>query len=172
MYGTPIFFAQLSTSTTNWTVTGIPQGYKHIEIMFGVRTDFAFHGPQFRWSWNNESGTNTHYSTIINENELFVYGPEGGSFRQRSILRGDGPANMFVLYQTIIPNYASTAIKKTVLAQHAGVFGDPLNSTPLSAIQTNVLDNTTALSSITFYDNSGSVLSPGSWVHIYGLGSS
>jgi hypothetical protein len=171
MYGTPIFFAQLSTSTTNWTVTGIPQGYKHLEIMFGVRTDFAFHGPQFRWSWNNESGTNTHYAAV-NDTAGFVYGPEAGSFRKRAILRGDGPANMFVLYKTFIPNYSSTAIKKTIMDQHIGPFGDALGATPNTALEANIFDNTTALSSITFMDNSGSVLSPGSWVHIYGLGSS
>lgn len=171
MYGTPIFFAQLSTSTTNWTVTGIPQGYKHLEIMFGVRTDFAFHGPQFRWSFNNESGINTHYAAM-NDSDGFVYGPEAGSFRKRAILRGDGPANMFVLYKTFVPNYSSTSIKKTIMDQHVGPFGDPLAATPNSAIEANCFDNTTALSSITFYDNSGSVLSPGSWVHIYGLGSS
>jgi hypothetical protein len=56
--------------------------------------------------------------------------------------------------------------------QHVGPFGDPLGATPNSAIEANCFDNTTALSSIQFQDNSGSVLSPGSWVHIYGLGSS
>lgn len=171
MYGTPIFFAQLSTSTTNWTVTGIPQGYKHLEIMFGVRTDFAFHGPQFRWSWNSESSTNTHYGGL-NTDAGYVYGPEVGSFRKRAILRGDGPANQFVLYKTFVPNYSSTSIKKMVMDQHVGPFGDALAATPDTTLEANCFDNTSALSSIQFQDNSGSVLSPGSWVHIYGLGSS
>jgi hypothetical protein len=168
MYGVPLINATLSTNTTNWTISSIPQGYKHLYMVFAARTAFTQHGPQSRWSWNNESSTNTHFAGLENGTG-FVYGPEAGSFRQRGILRGDGPTDMFWWYNFYIPNYSNTSIKKTISSWATGPFGGALDGLPWADRLSNCFDNTTALSSLVLQDNSGSIWSAGSRVYIYGL---
>jgi hypothetical protein len=150
MYGVPLINATLSTNTTNWTISSIPQGYKHLYMVFAARTAFTQHGPQSRWSWNNESSTNTHFAALENGTG-FVYGPEAGSF------------NFY------IPNYSNTSIKKTISSWATGPFGGALDGLPWADRLSNCFDNTTALSSLVLQDNSGSIWSAGSRVYIYGL---
>lgn len=174
MYGTPIAWARLSTATTNWTVTGIPGGYKHLLMIWGARTEFLYHGPQARWSYNADtSNINTHFNAHLLEGgaagNSFVYGPETGSFRQRAISRGDTPTNMFTLYKTIVPNYTSTTTKHTVNADYVGAFGWGAGTQTSIGTLTNIVDTTTGLTSIRFEDNSGSTYSPNSWIAFYGL---
>jgi hypothetical protein len=168
MYGTPLINASLSTNTQNWTISNIPQGYKHLYIIFGAKSSLAMHGPQMRWSWNNESSTNTHYASFTNTSAN-VYGPEAGSFRQRGITRSDAPSDLFTWYHIFIPNYSNTSIKKTIVNWNAGGFGDPLSATLDINRQANCFDNTTALTSIVLKDNWDNIWVAGSRVYIYGL---
>jgi hypothetical protein len=169
MYGTPLINTSLSSDTNNWTISNIPSGYKHLNMVFVAKTAFTQHGPQLRWSWNNESSTNTHFNGLENVGQGFVYGPEAGSFRQRGIMRGDAPATLFGYHRTFIPNYSNTSIKKTIWAWHTTPFGGPLDGLTWNSITANCFDNTTGLSSIVMMDNSGNTLKSGSRVYIYGV---
>lgn len=171
MYGTPILYTVLGSTSQTVTISSIPSSYKHLYFVWGCRTTDTIHGPQARWSWNNNDISNgANWSVYGTESTSTVqresYGPES-NFRQRSIMRDDNNSGLYTWYRNFIPNYANSNVNKMMLSQDLGIFG-LISNTLSQHIMVNPLNTTTNLSSITLSTNQGPYKA-GSIFILYGI---
>lgn len=173
MYGTPLVYSKITSNQQTVTVSGIPNTYKHLMMIWTARTTDTQYGPQTRWTWNNTQISNGSNWTMFgaennNSVDLQAYGPEG-DFRQRAITRDDVSTNLFAIYRCIIPNYSTTSVTKALLIpDYHATFGQSSPQPTSTLVIANCLNTTATLSNIVFSTNQGPYKT-GCTFAIYGL---
>lgn len=145
----------------------IPQTYSHLILYASVASDAGTTFDSLRCRFNNNSTVGS-YSAII------LYGTTGGwalvSQTASSAFFGDGAGSTsgtgkFGAARIIIPNYASTSLKKqwfgftTSATDNGNIFNEPVSG---------LWDNTSAITYLTFLANTGN-LKQHSRFDLYGL---
>jgi hypothetical protein len=170
MYGVPLVFSKISSTQQTVTVSGIPNSYKHLIIIWTARTTDTIHGPQTRWTWNDTQVSNgANWAAFGAESGVTFaasYGPEG-DFRQRAITRDEFPEGSFCIYRAVVPNYSTTSVTKAILTSTTQLWAGPTNA-PSALIMANCLNTTSTLSSIKFGTNQGPYKT-GSLFAVYGV---
>lgn len=157
----------ISSTTSDITFSSIPSTYKHLQfriIMRSAKTVHNWEGIRLRFN-----GATTNYAAHL---VLFETGLTAGSYGYTSItsmpvgyLNTNGSTtSAFGAGIVEIPDYSSTTKNKMFLSQLGGV----PNSTYGSAA-TGLYMSTSAISSVTFFTDSGSGFTANTSIALYGI---
>lgn len=167
-----------STGSTNTaTFSSIPNTYKHLEIRWigrSAATSSSLHEDDLVLRINSDSGSNYVYHYLLGESS--GSGNVGASLSQTSIFAGklaenDAISNMFGAGTISIVDYASTTKNKT-LSSFMGINHNTIVSGSYAGrvgIISSLWLNTSAITSITLFTNSGSNFVSGSTFALYGI---
>ena len=152
---------------TSIDFTGIPSGYKHLQLRISSRLNYANWWASTSMRFNGDSGTNYSYHDLLGEgasaqaqnavsqNKMYIGWSAGTTTN----------ANVFGSIIVDILDYASISKNKTVRAL-TGVDG---NGGGIISIESNAWYSTTAVNSISIIPNNGTTFQQYSTFALYGV---
>jgi hypothetical protein len=156
----------LSTPTASVTFSGIPSGYKHLQLRF-ISRDVAS-ATYFQVSFNGDtSSSNYTWHTLEgNGTSASANGVATGSF-PGAVVNQAGGSGTGIFSASIIDilDYANTSKNKTVRS----LCGFDANGTGAVALQSNLWINTAAITSISFLYNGSPNIDEKSTFALYGV---
>jgi hypothetical protein len=155
----------VGTSVSTVTFSGIPAGYKHLQLRYIGRTDWATAGADFLYSLNGDTtNSNYAYHRLGGEGSV-AFSQASTSSRIIGINNGaNAGTNMFAAGIMDILDYASTSKNKTV----RNLVGSDRNGSGLVALYSNLYMSTNAITSLSLITENGSWVS-GSQFALYGV---
>lgn len=160
---TPIATQTLNSAAASMSFTNIPQQYTDLYIVTSTKGTNSGGSEVYFMRFNSDSGTNYSYT------EIYGSGVSAGSGGSSNSSAGSRAGRLTGLNSTEfatniihIQNYSSTSVYKTSLTHEREASG---------WLSTNVSlwRSTSAITSITFYSNSGYNTGAGSTVTLYGI---
>lgn len=175
MYGVPLVAQTLSADAATWTISGISTSYRHLYVIWTSKSPSSDLGPQALWKYNSSTSLGnianylrSGYRGGFVGGDRSNYGPEN-YIRQASQTWGNIGPQIYTQYKTIIPNYSSSNVNKTIMGEEVGIFGGPYTSPRLFLnVHVNCYNTDNPLTSIEFASNYTGIKA-GSHVRIYGL---
>jgi hypothetical protein len=155
----------LGSPASSITLSSIPSTYKHLQIrgLFHAETSNTITGLNFRFNGSSSVEYNAHY---LRGNGSSVYSEQNGADVQIPIqlnTPGYNNPSTFSALLTDILDYTSTSKNKTVRS----LGGTAIENQVI--LGSGLWINTSVISSITFFLNSGIQLSSGTRVSLYGI---
>lgn len=143
----------LSGTATSITFAGIPTGYKHLQVRYIGRTDWATAGADFLYSLNGDTtNSNYAYHRLGGEGSV-AFAQASTSSRIVGINNGaNAGANMFAAGVMDILDYSSITKNKTI----RNLVGSDRNGSGLVALYSNLYISTSAVTSISLITENGS----------------
>jgi hypothetical protein len=134
------------------TFSSIPATYKHLQIRYIARTDFATAGADFLYSLNgNTTNSNYAYHRLGGEGSV-AFAQSATSSRLVGINNGSSAgANMYAVGIMDILDYADTNKNRTI----RNLVGSDRNGSGVVAMYSNLYMSTTAVSSISLITENG-----------------
>jgi hypothetical protein len=147
------------------TFSSIPGTYKHLQIRYIARTDFATAGADFLYSLNgNTTNSNYAYHRLGGEGSV-AFAQSATSSRLVGINNGSSAgANMYAVGIMDILDYANTNKNRTI----RNLVGSDRNGSGLVAMYSNLYMSTTAVSSISLITENGNWTALSSFA-LYGI---
>ena len=159
----------LSTTTSSITFSGIPAGYKHLQLRGITRdTRTGTNEQSVMMRFNSDSGSN--YSIHLLEGYGSGTPSAGASVSSTQIKVSLSPtssasANMFGGFVTDILDYLSSVKNKT----SRSLYGDDLNGSGTIGFASGAWYNTSPITSITIYPTNGESFVALSTIALYGV---
>lgn len=155
------------SAMTTVTMTGIPQGYKNLQLRILVRSDRASNETFLMCRFNEDSGSNYSRhalrglgSSLSADNDVSFSG-----VALERIPAGSQPANYYGVLIVDILDYSHPQKNKTV--NHIG--GYSINGTGQVTVESNVWRSNDAIRSMTFTIGDGGNISANSKISLYGV---
>lgn len=161
-----------SGGVSSVTFSGIPTGYKHLELRMFAQTNRATYGTDYSlMRINGDSGSNYSRHYLYGDgSSVGAGGTTSGNYAMAPVT-GTTTASNFSASIISFLDYASTNKNKTIRA----LTGDDVNGTvagyggELYLLSSSWLNSSSAISSITFTVNSGGIFTQYSSFALYGI---
>jgi hypothetical protein len=163
----PIAQATSSGSTSQLLFSNIPQTYQDLILVGSTRTAAAVTVASVYILINNNQATNRSV-TVLSGNGSAASSSRfsGSTFMFSATLPGaSSTANIFNAFNAHILNYTNTTIFKTVLTRNAS----DLNGSGVTELTANLLQSTSAVTSINVINDGFNNFAAGSTVTLYGI---
>jgi len=135
-----------STSQTTVTFSSIPSTYKHLQVRFMAKGNFAANYYSTAMRFNSDSGSNYSYHALSGNGSSVS---ASGSYPQANVfftVAGTNPTNIFGIGVIDILDYANTNKYKTVRTLN----GIDTNGDGVVRLESSVWSNTAAITNISF----------------------
>lgn len=151
-YMEPIATNLLASTASSVTFSNIPNTYKHLQIRYIGRTDWATAGADFLYSFNGDTtNSNYAYHRLGGEGSV-AFSQASTSSRIVGINNGaNAGTSMFAAGIMDILDYASTTKNKTV----RNLVGGDRNGSGLVALYSNLYISTSPVTSISLITENG-----------------
>jgi len=163
----------LASPASTVTFTNIPQTYNDLVVFQNIRLtgDSHFYRTWFNGTDGNPPPTSTQYQWVYlwswDTGSYCYFSNNSDAFGQLGNTYNSYGANTFNFGQFYVQNYSSTTLKKSVWSDSAEV--NTTNAPPYG-IHGGYWDNTSAITSMTFRENGGTITyAAGSTFRLYGL---
>ena len=161
----------LSASASSITFTGIPSGYKHLQVRGLVRSARASAADDMLMTINSDTGSNYAWHSLQGDGSAAA---TNGLASQANIhvMRNNLPSsttasNMFGVIVVDILDYANTSKYKTTRTLMGGEFNG--GTTGYVGLMSGLWQNTNAITSLTFQEETGANLVQYSQLALYGV---
>lgn len=167
-YGAYDALATVTLGSTAATIdfTGIPSGYKHLQIRTLTRATQAAGGTDVNMRFNSDSGSNYAYHALQgNGSSAVSFGGTSQTYvRNQSGVDGSDLANVFQASIYDILDYANTSKYKTVRA----LTGYDINGGGFVRLLSGLWQNTSAITNIQLY-TPGTTFTANTQIALYGI---
>ena len=158
----------LASTTSTVTFSGIPSGYKHLQIRCAVRSDRAVALDSYFIYINADStaGTNYRGHGIYGDGASISAYDDGGNFMPVGIIPGTSATSLiFGSHIVDLPDYAVSNKNKT----SRSLGGADLNGSGQARFVSGSWNSTAPITSLTFTTNGGGSFIAGSTFALYGV---
>lgn len=166
-YMEPIATTLLSTSTATVTFSDIPQGYKHLQIRWLARDDFASDASDANMRFNSDTGANYTWHQLYGDGtSAQAYASTSQtSMRAGAIAGSTAGTNVFAVTVLDLLDYANTSKYKTV----RNLAGYDKNGAGSVALNSGLWMNTAVVTSISISPRVGTTFSQYSRFSLFGI---
>jgi hypothetical protein len=163
----PIAQATSSGSTSQLFFDNIPQTFQDLLLVGNTRTAAAVTQGSFYLLINNNQTANRSFTGLSGDGtSAFSYRFSGSSFMSCGTLPGaSATAGIFNAFTAHILNYANTTILKSILTRTAS----DRNGAGVTELTCNLLQSTSAVTSLNVINDSFNNFTAGSTVTLYGI---
>jgi hypothetical protein len=125
-YGSvPVKIAEtvLGASATSVTFSSIPAGFRHLELIWQVRTDVAAVGDFMVMQFNGDTAANYNWHQLIGNNNTAGDNttPAATELRASQAVGGNGAPGQAGIGRLTIPNYAGTTFYKSFVSVNQAI---------------------------------------------------
>jgi hypothetical protein len=155
----------LSTATASITFSGIPSGYKHLQIRGLARTTRSATADGLRFEFNGDTSTNYYSHSIYGAGGSLGAYASPNKIESWVVTANTANANVFGGFVTDILDYSNTTKNTTIKT----LTGSDNNGDGQIALNSGVWMNTSAVSSIRLFSDSAANFMTYSSFALYGV---